>query len=806
MADNTAQSASPAVRLAGAGLALAAAVTGLWALSRSNYLLFHSLAEMFAIVVAFGVFLIAWHSRRRMQNHYLLMLGIAHLFVAVLDVLHLFAYKGMGVFRIDEPDLATQLWIAMRYMTAAAFLAGAAFTSRRLNPNLTLAAWAAATAALLAAIFTGNFPHCFEEGIGLTPFKIAGEYVIAGMFVAALVLLLRQRHRFAPRVWRWAAASLAMGVASELTFTLYRADVYGAFNFAGHILLVLSHYALYRAIVETGLTAPFALLWHDLKQSEEGLRRARDELEDRVRERTADLERSEAQLRRVNRALRTISEVNQALIRATSEEDLLRDICRIVTDFGGYRLAWVGFARRDAGCTLEPVAASGIDMEALRALDLSWAEGRDGGSPAARAACHGEVHVVQDVAAHDESAPWRAAALQFGALSTVALPLVRDGEPFGSIAIAADRPHAFDEEEMRLLGEMADDLAFGIVTLRLRAERETMREQLEGERLRTYAVLNMLPGYVSLVDADYRVRFTNRRFVELFGEPRDRRCHEVIHGQDTACDFCHVPAVLRTGRPSGWEWTATDGRAYHVYAYPFSDVDGSQLVLEMGVDITERKNLEAEVLEVGEQERRRIGQDLHDALGQTLMGVAFMSQALAKRLEAADAELAAQARQLADLARTGQREARQLAHGLVPVEMTADGLMEALRELAQGARERFSIEATFDCPQPVLVPDATASMHLYRIAQEAVTNAVKHGEASRLRLSLHGDGGGVILTVDDDGRGRPQDLDTGRGSGLRIMGHRARMLGGSLVIRSSPDGGIRLVCAVPSHTRRTADA
>jgi PAS domain S-box-containing protein len=277
-------------------LSWAAVLATLHLTARHSYLLFHSLVDLFSVVVAAALFLVAWNSRRLIQNHYLLFLGIAYLFVGVVTLVHTLAYKGMGVFHGWDANLPTQLWIAQRYLEGVSLLLAPCFLSRRLRAGVALGAYAAATALLLAAVFTGNFPDCFVEGQGLTAFKRASEYLVSSLMAAAIVPLLRHRAAFEPLVLRYVIASIGAAVLAGLAFTTY-ASVYALSNQLGHYLNLFSSYLLYRALVVTGLQHPYELLFRELKQSEAALAQTRDELELRVQERTAELNAANAQLR-----------------------------------------------------------------------------------------------------------------------------------------------------------------------------------------------------------------------------------------------------------------------------------------------------------------------------------------------------------------------------------------------------------------------------------------------------------------------------------------------------------------------------
>jgi signal transduction histidine kinase len=221
-----------------------------------------------------------------------------------------------------------------------------------------------------------------------------------------------------------------------------------------------------------------------------------------------------------------------------------------------------------------------------------------------------------------------------------------------------------------------------------------------------------------------------------------------------------------------------------------------QRTLALAQEMAERERLEKEILNIVEREQQRIGHDLHDSLGQHLTAAAFAGKVLSDQL--ADQPVpAAAARRVVTLVEDGIALTRTLARGLTPVELTADGLMEAFEELSDSTSERFRVECRFECDVPVLVPEAGTATHLYRIAQEAIHNAIKHGQAKRIIVQLSRTEAGTVLEILDDGVGLPERLPAQRGMGLRIMAHRATMIGGALTVRRGPAGGTVVTCAVP---------
>ena len=253
------------------------AVLGVLYLTRLyHFLLFHALAQMFSIAVAVAIFMLVWNVRRSLDNPYLLFVGIAYLFIGCLDLFHTLAYQGMGLFKIYEANLQTQLWIASRYLESLSLLIGTFFLGRRLKPELVLIGCVVATSLLLATIFYWDvFPVCVVEGVGPTPFKKLSDYAIVLVLAAAIAMLAGKRTQFDPAGLRFITASIAFTILSELCFSFFT-DVYGIPYFLGHFLKLISFYCIYKALIELGMSKPFTVLYRNLKQNEDSLRRERD--------------------------------------------------------------------------------------------------------------------------------------------------------------------------------------------------------------------------------------------------------------------------------------------------------------------------------------------------------------------------------------------------------------------------------------------------------------------------------------------------------------------------------------------------
>lgn len=219
-------------------------------------------------------------------------------------------------------------------------------------------------------------------------------------------------------------------------------------------------------------------------------------------------------------------------------------------------------------------------------------------------------------------------------------------------------------------------------------------------------------------------------------------------------------------------------------------------------DITERKRLEKEILEISECEQRRIGQDLHDGLCQHLAGIELMSQVLEQKLARRSKAAAAKAADIAKNVRDAIRHTRLLARGLSPVTLESEGLMSALQELALNTEKIFHVSCRFDCKPPVLVRDYAVATHLFWLAQEAVSNAIKHGKAKRILIRLKEERGRMVLNIIDNGSGFPAQIPKAKGMGLRIMQSRAGMIGGTLAIERNAAGGTSVTVAAPNSITR----
>lgn len=217
-------------------------------------------------------------------------------------------------------------------------------------------------------------------------------------------------------------------------------------------------------------------------------------------------------------------------------------------------------------------------------------------------------------------------------------------------------------------------------------------------------------------------------------------------------------------------------------------------------EIAGRERLEKAVLEISERERRNIGHDLHDGLGQHLTGTAITGRLLVEKLQERAADETADAKKMVTLVNSAIEQTRQMAKGLLLADIDAEGLVSALQEFCANSAGQFRVDCAFHEGNRVTLAENGVATHLYRIAQEAVRNAIRHGRARHIVVHLSAAHNQVVLRISDDGVGLPPPAARGAGLGLRIMEHRARMIGAAFAIEPPPEGGTLIVCTLPRQS------
>lgn len=330
---------------------------------------------------------------------------------------------------------------------------------------------------------------------------------------------------------------------------------------------------------------------------------------------------------------------------------------------------------------------------------------------------------------------------------------------------------------------------------------------LQQERNFVSGILETVGALITVLDQEGRILRFNRA-CELttgytFDEVRGKYISDFLALPEEVARAHSVIARLREDASSidcKSHWVTRDGStrliAWSSMSLPESDRQ-PRCIIATGIDITEREHLERALLDVSAREQRRIGQDLHDGLGQHLTGIAFMAKVHEKKLAETDPAAAAETAKLVRLVNEAVHKTRELARGLLPVMSDTQGLMSALQMWADEVADIYGISCRFECTSPVLVRDITISTHLYHIAQEAVNNAIKHGGAKNIVIRLSIENGSGALQIVDDGMGIPEERQGSQGMGLQIMTYRSAMIGGRLEISRNAERGTTVRCVFP---------
>ncbi|MEO8027928.1 MAG: PAS domain S-box protein [Bryobacteraceae bacterium] len=332
---------------------------------------------------------------------------------------------------------------------------------------------------------------------------------------------------------------------------------------------------------------------------------------------------------------------------------------------------------------------------------------------------------------------------------------------------------------------------------------------LQSERNLVSALLHTVGALVVVLDRNGRITRFNRACEEVsgyrFDQVEGKLLRDLFLNADDCQRFESMFDQIRAGLiPADYEshWTTLSGeqRLISWSTTVLADSGGTH-VIATGIDITERKRLEKAVLEISAREQRRIGQDLHDDLGQHLTGIAFLLKVLQKRLAETEVPESADAGKVVDLVNEAIRKTRDLARGLMPVLSEPRGLMSALERWTGEISDMYEIGCRLECRDPVLLHENALADHLYYIAVEAVNNAVKHGGPTRITVRLAEGEKGGILSIEDDGEGFEIGSNSQPGLGLSIMNYRAKMIGGSLEMQSIPRGGTAVRCFFPINKK-----
>jgi PAS domain S-box-containing protein len=924
--------------------ALALAVLAGLTLARwYDYLLFHTLAELASIVVGMVLLVLVWNTQDAPGNGLLQVVGTGYAAAAGLDLAHALAYKGMNIFHGFDANLPTQLWIAARTVQALALLAAPAAHRRSLRPPLLMAGFTALALALAAAVFSGHFPDCYREGAGLTPFKVAGEYVIIVILAAALVRMRRLRPPLPAGVGSLVQASIAVTILGEAAFTQY-VGVYDLANMVGHLLKVAAYYLIYRALFVVSVRDPFHTLLGQLGSSRQAILESRDAARQEAAERTLELAASEARhqimldtaldavyliaadgrlldvnqaacqmlgytreeflamrvedvdarkpaqdtaerianvlregrlrfqawhqgkdgrilpvevscrlgqdggsmvayvrdisereardaaLARMVRLYDALSQVNQAIVMASASGPLMDQVCRILVDRGGCRMAWIG---REVPVTHE-VALLSRAGDATGFLDLIHPTSDEatpwGRTPAGQALRKRSCSIALDFT--PPLPPWCMDAVQrAGFRAVAAFPILQQEGPPGVLCVYAETNDFLGLEEVQLLEEVAADLAYALDHLSLEARRRLGEESLRASEEKFFKVFHSSPLLITLTQlTDGRLIDVNGSFCLAGGFERPEVLGRTVRGLrllDPEAQERMAESIERQGHVRNLELNlrARDGRLIPcLLSAECIDVGGERLLVSMYADITEIKH--------ATEERRLLQAEVDhmqkmESLGRLAGGIAHDMNNVLGAIFAAVQTIQVKYRDFADLVgllETVEKAAirgRDLVKGLAgfsrkelgvkqpvdPNELVRQEMALLERTLMKKYELRLDLEEPLD---PVLGESGLLGSALMNLCVNAV-DAMPDGGTLTLRTRrIEGDF--ILIEVEDTGEGMTPEVlqkatepffttkpqGKGTGLGLATAFNTVRSHGGTLSLLSQPGLGTRARMKLPA--------
>lgn len=317
---------------------------------------------------------------------------------------------------------------------------------------------------------------------------------------------------------------------------------------------------------------------------------------------------------------------------------------------------------------------------------------------------------------------------------------------------------------------------------------ETLQE-VEREKA---LIMDVMTDCIIYYDTDLRVIWANKMVSKISGIPPEelagKRCFEICHKAQGFCKGCPLGDPLHTTHPKAGEIRAND-LIFYIMTYPVKNSSGKTIgIVQIIRNTTEQKMLEREVLEISTKERKKIGNDLHDGLGQMLTGISYMSNALQRNLSGNENTLPI-AENIEAYSKRALQMMRDILNGLCPVAEDPDGLMTALETLCSNVSSIYNVKCYYDCCKDIQVPDYEVSNNLYFIAQEAVSNAIKHSKCTRVTIRLKIINDNLLLTIEDDGIGFIEEAGAQTGLGMRSMRYRASIICGTIDISSTQGKG-----------------
>ncbi len=525
----------------------------------------------------------------------------------------------------------------------------------------------------------------------------------------------------------------------------------------------------------------------------------------------------EAKLQVAQRMYFFISQVNQALVRVKDEEELMQEVCNIAVNQGGFLMAWVGMVDENTGRILKVVHA-GNDAGYLQTIritaDQRQAEGR---GPVGQAIRNGRFAVSNDIEHDEVFKPWRAIALERGYRSCIAFPLKKGGKVTGAFCVYAGQRNFFNEKEISLLEEASGDISFGIERFEMERRRKAAEHSARRESELARSLINSMPGTVALYSQNQRLLRWNLNLEKITGYDTDALRNlptwQLIDPDEQERVNEFIDRVIREGVSVIQTNILTRGGLKIPYYISGTRIEyeGETCILGIGIDFSDLVKAQQELLEtteqlhllsrhlleVREQERKRIGREIHDELGQQLTAIK-MDISWMERHIAANDPLKDKIQEVIGMLNSSNQSVRRILNELRPSLLDDHGLEEALQSLNRQFSRQTGVKVNFVLSgQPSRITEPVSTC-IYRVYQEALTNITRYAGATRVLTRLNIEQNSLVFDVEDDGKGFFSEAISRKNSfGILGMRERVAAVNGFFTLRSQPGTGTQIHIRIP---------
>ncbi len=491
----------------------------------------------------------------------------------------------------------------------------------------------------------------------------------------------------------------------------------------------------------------------------------------------------ENELKNLNLKLLAIRNMNQLIYRDKKINWKLKDLCNTLTETGGY-----------LSCRIALTNEAG-DISEIAESDLANHRRYDSKTISIdnfKKFITDSINKHEPKMYNDESSD----------LGTIISKIEYNNKIYGFISVTVRKGIDKKNHEHILLNEAAKDIAFELYSIEIATSQFELEKKIKESEKFYRSIFETTENATMFFEEDTTISLANHEFEKLSGYSK-----EEIEGKKSWTEFIS-PEDLPMMQGYHNERRIDPDSAPRNYKFRFIDkyknhkdifmtigmIPGTMKSIASLMNITEHKRLENEIIRISEIERQQLSSDIHDGLGPHLVGIKFMTNILEEKLNKLSIPESKDIKKINLLISEAIEHSKKLAKGLCPVDIDSDGLVVALEELTSNTKNIYSVSCDFKHDDKISISDSIAATHLYLIAREAINNAIKHSNSSKLNIILQKNDNSILLSISDNGTGIPKLLDQKSGMGINIMKYRARMINSNIIIENNNNGGTSVIC------------